>query len=539
MNKINSIELEVIGNALTSISEQMGVVLTKTAYSTNIKERKDLSVGIFSAKGELLSLAQHIPIHFSSLFGAVKELLKKWSLSEIYDGDVFIANDPYCGGGSHLPDIVLVRPVFYKEELVAFVVNIGHHADRSRRGSTIYDEGLRIPIIKLSVKGEIQQDIFDLLMTNFQLKNERQGDLRAQMVTNQFGTNKVNELCEKIGIEKFRCFCNEWLKYGERKAKKAILNIKDGEYTFSDYLDDDGMGHEDLEIKLNLKVNGEQLIFDFTESCEQVEGPFNCVENATLATVYYSIKCLLDPTIPANQGFFDSVDVKFKEGTIVCSKEPAPTLDRETTTQRIADVIFGAFSQINSKNIIAAGNGSVSFFSLSGIDERNNMPYVYVETIGGGSGARFNKDGLDGVQVHMTNSSNLPVESLEMEYPLLVKEYSLVENSGGVGEYRGGLGIIRSVEILEESKHTELIASTERAKHKPWGLFGGKSGKNSKLEIIRENQVISNKSKIRNFKLETFDVIKMTTAGGGGYGDPSRRSKEKIDKDLLENKVII
>lgn len=537
MKKINPIMLEVIGNGLLSITEQMGVMLGKTGYSTNIKERKDLSVAIFDVSGKLMALAQHIPIHFSSLLGAVTELLEKYNINEVYEGDVFIANDPYTGGGSHLPDIVLVKPVFYRKKLIAFVVNIGHHADKSRRGSTIYDEGLRIPLVKLYEKGELIQDIYDLILLNYQLKEERRGDLRAQLITNQFGENKLIELCNKIGLDTYLNFCDEWIKYGQRKARSAVEKLPDGQYEFEDFLDDDGCGSENLLIKLKIIIKGDRINFDFTQSHNQVIGPYNCVKSALLATVYYSAKCLLDNTIPANSGFFDSIDVTAKPGTIVCATEPAPTFDRETTTQRIADVIFGAFSKINPQKVIAAGNGAVSFFSFSGYDTRFDKPYVYVETIGGGSGARYNKDGLDAVQVHMTNTSNLPIESLEMEYPLMVERYAFAEDSGGAGEYRGGLGIIRTIRILAESEDTVLTAATERTKIKPWGLLNGKEGSNARLDIIRSGNKINESNKVRNISLETNDIVELITAGGGGYGNPLKRDKNAIIKDLIEGKI--
>ncbi len=540
MSNINSITLEVISNGLLSIAEQMGVILTKTAYSTNIKERKDLSTGIFDADGRLLSLAQHIPIHFSSLFGAVEKTLERWDKSEIYEGDVYIANDPYSGGGSHLPDIALVRPVFYEGKLIAFVVNNGHHADRSRRGPTIYDEGLRIPIVKLYEKGKLNKDIYDLILLNFQLKEERRGDIQAQLITNQFGADKVVELCKKIGLKTYLDFCREWISYGERKARTAIKNLPDGTYYFEDILDDDGMGNENLAIKLALTIDGDRIKFDFNGSHPQVPGPYNCVRSALLATVYYSVKCLLDKTIPANSGFFDSIEVVCDPGSLVCASEPAPCFDRETTTQRLADVIFGAFSKIDPENVIAAGCGAVTFFSIAGQDSRSGKPYVYVETIGGGNGARYNKDGLDAVQVHMTNSSNLPIESLEMEYPLLVKEYALEEDSAGPGKYRGGMGIRRSICILPESKDTVLgAASTERSRTKPWGLQGGMGGATSYLDIFHEGKKTNTENKVRNVPLETGDVVTLVSAGGGGYGSPAERDIEKVKLDYEEGKISL
>ena len=535
MKEINSVSLEIISNAVASIAEQMGVILAKTGYSTNIKERKDLSVAVFSPQGKLLSLAQHIPLHFSSLSGSIEVLMRKYSPEEIYDGDIFIANDPYTGGGSHLPDIVLVKPVFYEGKLAAFMVNTGHHADRSRKGSTIYDEGLRIPLVKLYSKGELVKDVQELIMLNFQMKYERHGDLNAQLITNQFGAEKFIELIDKIGFDTYEEFCKKWLEYGEKKARKAIAELPDGEYSFKDYMDDDGIGGSSVLINLKLIVKGENITFDFTGSSPQNNGPHNCVECALRATVYYSLMAVLDHTIPANSGFFDSIDIIAEPGSIVCANEPAPTSDRESTTQRIADAIFGAFSLINPEIVTSAGNGAMSYFSFSGQDKRTGQPYVYVETIGGGSGARFNKDGLDAVHVHMTNTSNLPVEALEMEYPLMVEKYALSENSCGAGKYRGGLGIVRTIKITSDSCDTTLVsASTERSKFRPWGLCGGKSGGNASIKIYRGNETILDNPKPRNVLLEANDSIEMITAGAGGYGDASLRDKEILKKELRE-----
>ena len=535
MKQINSITLEIISNGITSIAEQMGVILAKTGYSTNIKERKDLSVAVFSPEGKLLSLAQHIPLHFSSLSGAVEVLTEKYRIEDIHDGDVFIANDPYTGGGSHLPDIVLLKPVFYSGKLVAYMVNTGHHADKSRKGPTIYDEGFRIPLVKLYSQGKLQQDVYDLIMLNFQMKYERKGDLNAQMITNQFGADKLTELIDKIGLDTYEEFCIKGLEYGEKKARIAIAELPDGEYAFEDYMDDDGAGGGRVLIKTKVIIRGDQITFDFTGSAPQNKGPHNCVPCALKATVYYSMLSILDKSIPANSGFFDSINIVAEPGSIVWAKEPAPTSDRETTTQRIADVIFGAFSKMDPKLVTAAGNGAMSYFFFSGTDKRTQNPYVYVETIGGGSGARYNKDGLDAVQVHMTNTSNLPVEALEMEYPLMVEKYALSENSCGAGKYRGGMGIVRTIRILEESGDSMLIsASTERSVSRPWGLEGGQEGGNASIKIYRDGKLISENPKPRNVALKTGDIIEMVTAGAGGYGPVSERDPELLRRELRE-----
>ncbi len=535
MKEINSITLEIIANSITSIAEQMGVILAKTGYSTNIKERKDLSVAVFSPEGKLLSLAQHIPLHFSSLSGAVEVLTEKYKKEDIHEGDIFIANDPYTGGGSHLPDIVLLKPVFYDGKLVAFMVNTGHHADKSRKGPTIYDEGLRIPLIKLYDRGELVQDVMDIIMLNFQMKYERQGDINAQIITNQYGADKLVELIDKISLETYEEFCVKWLEYGEKKARIAISELPDGEYCFEDYMDDDGAGQKNILIKTKVTIKGDQITFDFTGSAPQSTGPHNCVPCALKATIYYSMLALLDSTIPANSGFFDSINIVAEPGSIVWAKEPAPTSDRETTTQRIADVIFGAFAQMDPKRVCAAGNGAMSYFFFTGTDKRNGNPYVYVETIGGGSGARFNKDGMDAVHVHMTNTSNLPVEALEMEYPLMVEKYALSENSGGAGKYRGGMGIVRAIRIMEESEASVLIsAATERAAIKPWGLEGGQGGGNASIKVYRNGEVILDNPKPRNVQLQKDDIVEMITAGAGGYGPVSERDPELLKKEYRE-----
>jgi N-methylhydantoinase B len=256
---------------------------------------------------------------------------------------------------------------------------------------------------------------------------------------------------------------------------------------------------------------------------------------ALKATVYYAMLALLDKSIPANSGFFDSINIVAEEGSIVWAKEPAPTSDRETTTQRIADVIFGAFAKLDPKRVTAAGNGAMSYFFFAGTDKRTNSPYVYVETIGGGSGARFNKDGMDAVHVHMTNTSNLPVEALEMEYPLMVEKYALSENSGGAGKYRGGMGIVRTIRILEESGDSALVsAATERSVSRPWGLEGGQGGGNASIKIYRDGQLIVDNPKPRNVVLQTNDIVEMVTAGAGGYGPVSERDPELLRRELAE-----
>ena len=300
-------------------------------------------------------------------------------------------------------------------------------------------------------------------------------------------------------------------------------------------MDDDGAGGGQVHIKTKVIIRGDQITFDFTGSSPQNKGPHNCVPCALKATVYYAMLALLDKSIPANSGFFDCIQVVAEEGSVVWAKEPAPTFDRETTTQRIADVIFGAFAQMDPTRVTAAGNGAMSYFSFAGTNRRTGNPYVYVETIGGGSGARYNKDGLDAVHVHMTNTSNLPVEALEMEYPLMVEKYALSENSGGAGKYRGGMGIVRTIRILDDSGDSMLVsAATERSVSRPWGLEGGQEGGNASIKVYRDGQCIVDTPKPRNIELKTGDIVEMVTAGAGGYGPVSQRDPELMRRELEE-----
>jgi N-methylhydantoinase B len=534
---LNSLTLQVIGSALVSVAEEMGEALIKASYSSNIKERQDCSTAVFNARGEVVAQAEHIPMHLGSLIMIVEEILKRYPTGALRDGDVFVGNDPYTGGSTHLPDITVASPVFHAGRLVGFVANIAHHADGSgRQTGTIWDEGLRIPPIRLVEAGVLREDVMELLLLNFHLPRERRGDFRAQFAANRIGAQRLGELLARYGVAICEAAMKELLAYGERKIRAALRRVPDGVYRFEDFMDDDGAGGPPVPLRVAITVSGGEIALDWTGSGAQVPGDINVVYLALVATVYYSLKALLDPTIPANGGFYRAIRVTAPEGSIVNARAPAPVAWRTQTCQRIADVIFGALAPALPHDVIAATNGANSAWVWSGVDPRTGQYYVYLETIGGGSGARATKDGLDGVQVHVTNTSNLPVECLEMEYPLLVEEYSLVPDSGGAGRWRGGLGLSRTIRL--RASEATFLGTLDRARLAPWGLFGGHAG--GKAALVLNAGTDGERPldpKIAGLILKEGDTVKIVTPGAGGYGPPAERDAGLRARDRREGKV--
>lgn len=542
---IDPITVEVLGNALLSAAEEMGGTLIRSSYSTNIKERKDCSAAIFNVQGDTVAQAEHIPVHLGSMLGIVQEIKRKYPQEQIKPGDMFITNDPYSGGGTHLADITLAAPVFYHGEIVAFVANIAHHSDIGGRvpgsmsgdSTSIFQEGLRLPVVKVMNEGAICREILDIILLNCRTPVERTGDLLAQIAANKIGLQRAKEIFNKYGKDTVLAGMEELMNYGERKMLAGIGSIPEGTYEFVDYLDDDGIDlDQHLKIKVKIVVEKTKITLDFTGSCRQVKGAINVVETALKATVYYALKAIIDPTLPANAGYYRPIQIIAPPGTIVNPQAPASVGARTDSCQRIVDVVFGAMAQAACQKVIAGCNSAMSTVVFSGTDPRNDKFYVYPESLGGGFGARYNKDGMDGVHVHITNTSNLPVECLESEYPLLVERYELRNDSGGAGEYRGGLGFRRDYRLLHE---TTFSSHADRQKLPPWGLCGGKEGEMGRFVINpgTEKEVVLKSGKVSEVMLATGDVLSAQTPGSGGYGDPLKREAELILQDVIEEKV--
>jgi N-methylhydantoinase B len=544
---VDSITAEVVGNAFQTIAEEMGVALVRSAYSTNIKERRDCSCAIFSADGSLIALAEHIPIHLGSMQGLMEEIAHNLEVWNFKPGDAVIANDPFRGGGSHLPDITLVYPVFFNGELGAFVSNIAHWSDVGGRSpgagtagdsTEIYQEGLRIPPMKIITQGRIRQDILDLLILNMRGADERQGDFRAQVAALRLGERRLGELFTAYGMNAINDIVDQLLNYSERGLRSAIRSIPPGIYHFEDAMDDDG--HQDVPIPIKVKVTvstdpAPQISFDFTGTAPQAHGGINMVWSALLATVYYVVKTIIAPDVPPNAGFQRPVHIEAPQGCLVNASEPAAVGGRTDTCQRVVDAVMGALSQAVPDRVVAASNGATTAIIFGGTQALSGHDFVYVEALGGGMGAHSSQDGLDAIQVHITNTSNLPAEAMEMEYPLRVLSYSLVPDSGGPGTYRGGLSIRKDIQALAP---VLFSAHSDRHRIPPWGLAGGHPGGCGRFllnpDLPSEKTI---RSKISGLLVEKDETISVQTAGGGGFGSPLRRNPESVVRDYLNGKV--
>ncbi len=538
MTNLTAIEVELLRNGLTSICDEMYVALMRSAYSTNIKERKDHSTAIFDVRGRVIVQGESLPLHLASMLGLVEVVLERVGPENLQPGDMFISNDPFVGRGSHLPDVALVAPVFYGDQLVFFVADIAHHADiggmapGSMAGgmTEIYQEGLRIPPIRLMREGEIVEDVFDLILLNVRVPEERRGDYLAQVAANRLGERRLHELFRRWSVEQLREGADALVHAVARRMRAGIAGLPDGKYSFADIMDDDGMGTENIPVRVRIVVEGEEILFDFSGSAAQVQGNINISYAGLQASALFALKVLVDPDGPTNHGMLDPVRIVAEPGSITNAVFPAATAARAQTCQRVIDVILGALSKAVPDRVIAASNGAngVSAFFGAGPDGRY---YVYMETIGGGGGARAYKDGKDGVQVHTTNTSNLPVEALENEYPLLIERYELVPDSGGPGTWRGGCSLRR---VYRPIGHTTIFSGQgERCISHPWGLFGGGEGGLASFSLdFDDGHRQSLPVKPMTVEISPDATVTAITPGAGGYGPPTGRTKADLENDL-------
>jgi N-methylhydantoinase B len=524
----NAITVEVIGSAFNSIVEEMGEALVRASHSTNIKERRDCSTALFDVNGETLCQAEHVPMHLGSFIGFIPWILERVDLDGLRPGDVFIGNDAYEGGGTHLPDIVMAEPVFHQDRLVAWSINTAHHADFVDRGhENIYQEGIRIPPVRLYRAGQLQEDVQSLFLLNCQVPAERISDLRAQMAANRLGVSRMQALCEKYGADTVAAAGRELQDYAERRMRAGLRSLPDGVYSFSDWFDCEAFDRQ-WEFSATVEISGDSISVEVF-SPPQVRGALNVCHTALLATVYYAVKSIVDPTTPPNAGLYRTIEVKAAKGSILNCAHPAAVDNRIAACQRVVDLVHGALAQAAPERVTAASNGCCFDITFSG-SRPDNSYWVYLETIGGGNGARSGKDGLDGVHVHMTNTSNLPVEALEVEYPLTLLRYELIDGSGGDGRYRGGMGIRR---VYRANAPCRVHYGGSRMQSRPWGLDGGGPGSGGAFRfsegIAPFVQGVGD--------VQAGDVIEVLTPGAGGYGDPALRDPEAMARDRRERRV--
>ena len=514
------VKLEIYKNLFHAVAEEMGAALRRTAFSPNIKERRDYSCAVFDGRAAVLAMGDHMPVHLGSMPLSVAAAIEALTLAE---GDIAVLNDPFAGG-THLPDITLVMPVFVGRSRAPqfYVASRAHHADvgGAQPGSMglsrdIYQEGVRIPPLKLAECGRLRRDVLGLILANVRTPVEREGDLTAQIAACRLGARRLQELVARYGAREVRAYGGHLLDYSERMMRATLRTIPAGTYAAEDFLDDDGITSDPVRIRVRLRVGGGRAAVDFTGSAPQTVGSVNAVRAITVSAVFYVFRCLVPEETPATAGLLRPIEVVTPARSVVDAEPPAAVAAGNVeTSQRIVDTLLRALAQAIPERIPAASQGTMNNFTVGGLDA-DGQPFAYYETIAGGMGARSRTDGLDGIHTHMTNSLNTPVEALESSYPLRVRRYGLRRNSGGAGLYRGGDGIVREVELLTDA---QIAILADRRRFAPYGLKGGRPGKTGVSRWLKGGRTVVRLPGKCTVNARAGDVISIATPGGGGWG---------------------
>jgi N-methylhydantoinase B len=512
------IALEVARNRLAGIAEEMGTVLRRTAYSPNIKERADCSAAVFTPDGTMLAQAEHIPVHLGAMPASVRAVLDKLGAEP---GVQYAVNDPFAGG-THLNDLTIVRPVFVDGHHVAWVGNRAHHADvggeapgsMPAHATTVDQEGIRVPPMPAVKDGEWLASFLDPFLDATRTPVERRGDLAAQLGANEVAAGRIESMVRMEGTEGFARLSDALLAYGERRMAAALMDVPDGRYVFSDVME---WGDRDVTIRVAVEVDGDRLHADFTGTDDQIPANFNAVEAVTVSCLYYAVRVATDPSIPANGGAYRGISLHAPAGSLVNASPPAAVAAGNVeTSQRIADVVLGALAQAVPHRVPAASQGTMNNILVG------NDRFAYYETVGGGQGGRPNGPGQSGIHTGMTNTRNTPIESLSTHYPFRITRYTLRRGSGGEGLHRGGDGIEREIEFLEEAT---LSLMGERRRHRPWGLAGGEPGRSGEDVLIRAGGSVEALPGKVTVEVAPGDRLRVATPGGGGWGRASRSDR--------------
>src|SRR5699024_7061466 len=481
--ELDPVVAEIVNYTFISIAEEMSVTLQRTAYSSIVREAMDYSTAVFDTKGDLVSQSDNIPTHLGVMGKTLKRILKEYiKKEEIYEGDMIIINHPYMGA-SHTPDILLYSPVFSEGELVAFCSTMCHHADvgGSVAGSSptnateLFHEGILLPPLKLYEKGKENKAITSILSANIRMPNYTLGDLNSQISSNKVGEKRVKSLFEKYGNDVVNSIIKNQMDYSEKQIADEIEALPDGTYSATGHLDYDGVENKKILMRIDITIKGITIIFDFSKVEKEVKGPFNVTKETVWSVAYYITRCITNPYIPQNEGVFKPVEMKLKKGTVLNPNYPSPISGRHHTLMRLSDICFQACAEFLPSKIPASSHAHATTIALGGVHPETNDYFVYYELNGGGMGARPTRDGLSGVDVHVGNCMNVPIEAAELEYPLEFQRYSLFQDSGGGGEYRGGLGIEREIKML--SDNLSLTIRNDAETTYPKGLYGGENGK--------------------------------------------------------------
>ncbi|MBZ5526284.1 MAG: hydantoinase B/oxoprolinase family protein [Acidobacteriia bacterium] len=529
-SKSDAIELAIFKSAFHSIAEEMGAALRRTAFSPNVKERRDYSCAVFDGAGQAVAMGDHMPVHLGSMPMSVAAAVAAMELAE---GDIAILNDPYAGG-THLPDITMVQPVYTRGAARPsfYVATRAHHADvgGTYPGSMglcreIYQEGIRIPPVKIAERGKLRRDVLDLILYNVRTPGEREGDLTAQIGACRIGAQRLAEMTGKYGLATMQRNMRELLDYSERLMRAELAGMPGGTFTAEDFLDSDGITDAPIRIRVSVRIDPQRrkAVLDFAGTDAQVAGSVNAVFAITASAVFYVFRCLLAEDAPATAGLLRPVTIHAPAGSVVNAVPPAAVAGGNVeTSQRITDVLLRALAQAIPARIPAASSGTMNNLTIGGVDPRNGKAYAYYETTAGGMGARPGRDGVSGIHTHMTNSLNTPVEALEYNYPFRVRRYGYRKGSGGAGEFRGGDGLVREIEVLGEAQVTLLA---DRRKFAPYGLAGGEPGARGRTTLLRRGGDVEELPGKCNRQAAGGEAVRIESPGGGGWGSAARRKK--------------
>ncbi|MCZ6677407.1 MAG: hydantoinase B/oxoprolinase family protein [Candidatus Poribacteria bacterium] len=533
------IKFEVIRNALVEATEEMTIALRRSAYSTNIKTRADFSCAFFDSELQPVAQAFTQPVHLGSLSELVPRVIREYGPENISPGDAILSNDPYLGG-VHLNDITLISPVYHNEELFGYVANLAHHVDVGGGAPAsigafreVYQEGVIIPPVKLVQGGQIVSDIFRLILAQIRSKRETAGDFRAQVAANTTGVRRLGALLDRMGAETIAFYIDQLLTYTERRTRAEIAKLPQGAFTADGYVDNDGFTDEPVHLVAKMVIDDDGVLFDLTGCDPQRRAPVNSTYAQTFSACAYVLKSLIEPDVPVNAGFYRLVRIIAPEGTVVNCTPPAPVVGGWETQVRLSDVLLKALASAIPDRIPAGTKAMMCQVGFGSIDPRTGELYAFYETLAGGYGGRATRDGPDAVQTHGQNTENAPIEETEINYPVRILRYELVDDSEGPGEQRGGLGLRRDYLFDHEVSFTILA---DRDRWGPWGLFDGLPGQVARYVLNPDDEAATLGSKV-TVQLKPGDVISLRTCGGGGYGPPEDRDAQRVLRDVRDGKV--
>ena len=518
---------EVVFRATVFVAEEMGASLRRSALSPNIRERADHSCAVADAEGNIVAQAEHIPVHLGSLRVGLRGLLRRLEEEgvELGEGDMVVSNDPYLTG-THLNDVTVLAPVYYGGRLVAYVVNKAHHVDVggpapgsiNPDASSIYEEGLVVPPVKLVERGSLRRDVVEMIKANVRMPEVAEGDLRAQVAANLAGAARVRELADRYGLAAVLEGWREGVEYARRLASAEVSRWPGGTYEAEDYLET-GPGEGDyVRIRARVSVGGGRVRVSFPDAPPQLPRPVNAVYGVTYAASSFAVRSLMEADVPVNEGLYSVIDVEAPEGSMLNARPPAPVAGGNLeTSQRVVDVVLLAMSRALPGRVPAASAGTMMNVMLGGADPRTGRQWAYYETVGGGSGARPDSDGVSAVHTNMTNTMNTPIEVAELSYPVVFTSYRVREGSGGAGRHRGGDGIVRSFRVTAPARLSVLAS---RFRFRPWGLEGGAPGEPARVRIVRASGRVEELAPFAAADLGPGDEVVIETPGGGGYGRP-------------------